>query len=644
MPKRLFDIILLILMGLALTAQSALGQTGDELTPLEIDDWEQRMAYNGPVEASNRFPKELSKVPENITVLTSDYIEAINAHSVVEVLNRIPGVFLNSNMDIGSGALIHIQGSEAWHTKVLIDSVELNYLASGIAELHFIHPSIIDRIEVVKGSASSAWGSALGGVVNIVTKSGQEIGKRGLVSLSLGDRGTYDIRAEISDKGTFSYYANAGVLGSDGFVGSRNFESESAYMKLSYRLTPRTRLGYLFGLSNPRTGLGDFPSQNIRQDSEDQVFWAVATLDSILGKGFSLHFDIRYFLQETDFENNTLGLDGRPPENFLSESYDEKTTGASFKLAYTYWVDHTIVLGVELDRGTLDQKLDAYDFLQSIGAPSNYISKSHLNRFAVYLNDTIEIGRWAISPGIRLDYQSSINSFISPSLGITYRPVSFRDTVFRIAASRGFTTPSLIWTSGGGMFLEPNPDLDPEEVWSFQAGAETKALKCIWLKTHIFYHEMDNAIVVKLPVPMQTGGKRIVVNGGKVKRKGFDLEIETKQFYGFSLSTGCAYIDIDPKDEYGSSYNYSTDIAIRYIEDTYRVELHGHYLFRDLDKSWGEQDDFIWDLNINKELLWGNIKIDLFFTAHNLFENDQYWTNDYQNPGFWYEGGIRLYF
>ncbi|MBA4395604.1 MAG: TonB-dependent receptor, partial [Desulfobacca sp.] len=125
------------------------------------------------VVSATRHPKPISQVAENITVVTAKEIEEMNAHTVAEVLNRIPGLFVVFSQGIGSfgsTSLLQIQGSEERHVLVQVDGITWNFLNSGAAETNSIPVGIIERIEVIKGPASSAWGSALGGVVNIITK------------------------------------------------------------------------------------------------------------------------------------------------------------------------------------------------------------------------------------------------------------------------------------------------------------------------------------------------------------------------------------------------------------------------------------------------------------------------------------------
>ena len=150
-----------------LEAAVAASQSLDEMRLLDI--------YFHPkdlVISATRHPKPIAKTAENITIVTAEEIRNMNAHSVADVLNRVPGLFVNYNQDFAAPSLIKIQGSDEHHVLVLLDGVRWNFLAGGNAEVNSIPVDIIDRIEVVRGPASSAWGSSLGGVVNYFDQAG----------------------------------------------------------------------------------------------------------------------------------------------------------------------------------------------------------------------------------------------------------------------------------------------------------------------------------------------------------------------------------------------------------------------------------------------------------------------------------------
>ncbi|MGB5157739.1 MAG: TonB-dependent receptor [Desulfobacterales bacterium] len=596
------------------------------------------------VVSATRHPKPISQVAENITVVTAKEIEEMNAHTVAEVLNRIPGLFVvfgQGTGSFGSASLIQTQGSEERHVLVQIDGVAWNLLATGASENNSIPVGIIERIEVIKGPASSAWGSSLGGVVNIITKPiGTTARPTGSLSASYGEKNTQDYRAEIMGKeGSVGYYLYAGRQYSEGQMSSRDFETNNFYSKFRIPLSENVTAGLSMGYSDPQTGLGEFhlPTGDFRSTSSSRTFFTTASLDASLTRELDLNISFHHFKQRIDQMNKAMGLGivGTPSELNSDGLYDEKTTGGSAKLVWTQGL-HTVIFGVDADRGKLDQTLTSWSVLQSQDAPATLATYPDIDRWAVFANDTIVLDKLSITPGIRYDHNSISGSFTSPSLGIAYS--LGEDSILRASVARGFTIPPLSWTSGGGFYLDPNPSLKPEKVWSYQAGVESTALRYLWAKATVFRYEIKDVLKRE---------NDHLVNSGDSRRQGIELETETVPLYNMSLRSGFAYVDISPATEEGAAGIYTWNIGLNYNDKkSFRAQLFGHYAWWDLGSASGASyDDFIWDLNLNKKIYSNElIATDVFLTAHNIFNGSQYVLGDIQNPKRWVEAGIRFSF
>src|SRR6185369_14053738 len=135
-----------------------------------------------------------------------------------------------------------------------------NFLGSdNMAELGSIPVQMIERVEIIKGAASAAWGSGLGGVVNVVTKSPDpERRAGGMVSGSIGSRYTADSRAELS--GTLNrlgYYLTIGDLRSDGLAPGTRVRFNHGFGKLTYDLPSKGSLTLGLDLRDKANGLED---------------------------------------------------------------------------------------------------------------------------------------------------------------------------------------------------------------------------------------------------------------------------------------------------------------------------------------------------------------------------------------------------
>ena len=599
---------------------------------------------NDLVVAVSRYPKPISQVAENITIVTAREIEAMNAHTVAEVLNRVPGVFVNFTREFGAVSLINMQGSEARHLLVLLDGVQWNFLGGGSAETSSIPVGIIERIEIIKGPASSAWGSSLGGVINIITKDvGTTRKPTGTIRFSAGEATSLDYSAQMSGTASnLGYYLYAGRQESDGLREDRNFDGNRFFSKFDLPVSSDIRMGFSVGYSEPDNDLGDFPRGDIHSQSNLETFYANAFLNSHLSNKIELQFTGYYISQDVAFKNTLLGLSpmGSAGELFQNSLYDEETYGGSGKLIWQNG-SHTLVAGMELDHGELEQTILAGDFLQRYGAPATNKTTPDIDEWAFYINDTIVFGRWTITPGLRFDDNSVSGSFFSPSLGVTYQLQ--KNSVLRATVSRGFHYPPLSFSQGGGLFLDSNPSLDAEEVWSYQAGFETVIGAALWLKANLFFHDQAEAIT-----GVSGGGgppyfNDIYINSGEIERKGVEVEIKTKQILNFSVGANGTYLHIDPANSSGSSEKWACGLLLEYDDhQSIQAQLHGKYMDWDAHPVFQSKNDVIWDFNFVKKFPLRNpIRTDFFFTAHNVFNGSQYTNGDSKNPSRWIEAGLQ---
>ncbi len=596
------------------------------------------------VVSPTRHLKPICQVAENVTVVTAKEIEAMNAHTVAEVLNRIPGLFISFNREFGTNSFIQVQGTEHYHTLVLVDGIRWNFLSDGGAETNTIPVGIIDRIEIIKGPASSSWGSSLGGVINIITKSLKNTtAAGGTIYTAFGERNTQDVWAGYNGSlGKAGYYLFAGRQDSDGLRESRSYDNNNLYAKINIPVRDDLLFKFSFGYSEPEQDYGDFPSADISSSGGLRTLFGTGALNADITDQLSLHLAFKALKKKFYRTDNALGLGlwflSAPGERVLETVNEETNIGGTGKLVWTGGV-HTVVLGADADFGELDQTITVAPVYQL----ADFKAHPDMDTWAIFANDTITLDRWSIIPGVRYDNNSITGSFVSPSLGITFQ--ACEDTVFRATVARGFTVPPLVYTSGGGLFFEPNPDLDPEEVWSYQAGVESGAIKYFRVKASVFRHSLKDVLSRKKNAAGP--GIDMYVNSGSSRRQGVEVALKSAPYYHFSFSTGFSYVHYSPPSNLGASDTYAYHLMIEYDNEKFiNGQLFGHYLWWDFDPQLNaDYDEFIWDLNLNKSLCsFENYDAKLFLTAHNLFNGSQYQLADSKNPKRWVEAGMRITF
>lgn len=580
------------------------------------------------VEVTTRNPKPLSQVAENVTIITAEEIEAMNAHTVAEVLNRVPGIIMDGNYtDFGSRSTIFIHGSDYEHVLVLVDGMRWSYVSFDYPETLTIPVQIIKRIEVVKGAASSTWGSSLGGVVNIITKdTGENTKPVGTISGSYGENSTMDLRGEAAGKaGPLSYYLYGGKQKSDGIRDTRFFDGHNLYTKLSMSLLGGSNIRASIGYSEPEYKYYYLSQWDDEGVINDRTFHATVDFSAPINNNYGLNLSA-YKFEDTLTDNWQFISTSTPYNKF---EYEGKATGANARLVRTGDMQ-TIVLGGEIER----RENTTYDRIWSYSAPTTYEEI-----WAVFINDTIRFDKLTITPGLRYDNLSITNNEISPSLGLTYQLND--STLLRGNASRGFRKPVPSHKSGDPYFYITNPNLESETIWSFQLGMETTALPFLHLKTTLFDHQAGDVWV-------RDPDSWAFVNDGSYKRQGFEISLKTESYYNVSLSANGMYLRMMP-DNLDNSTHYVGNILLEYNDNTWDAQISGHYLeLGDVapPSTWEKKTgNFIWDAVVTRTFsLNEGLSAHIFAALHNIFNEEQYSVSLIPNNVRWFEAGVRLKF
>jgi vitamin B12 transporter len=253
------------------------------------------------------------------------------------------------------------------------------------------------------------------------------------------------------------------------------------------------------------------------------------------------------------------------------------------------------------------------------------------------VNDTITVGDFSVTPGLRYDDTNIGGNFVSPSIGVTYKPM--KKTLFRVNVARGYYAPTL---EDKYKFNAPNYDIKVAHVWSYQAGAETSELKYVWLKASLFRHDINDAI------EWDNNWKSVNIRSQRLQ--GLEAEMKTMALYNAWLSAGFMFVDARNCDgDYmiKDTPRYTYDIALNYDDKkSVRAMLRGRYVWWNESQSYkASYPSFIFDISAAKKIYtYGRHAFEIFATAHNLFNGKQYFADFYRNPRRWAEIGMRYRF
>lgn len=127
------------------------------------------------VVTANRGTSRIADVPARVTLISSAAIASRPVATVDEMLSTVPGLNVSRSFGIfshkSSVTMRGLSGNEQARVLVMIDGVPVNKSDGGSVNWNLLDPAMVERIEVVKGPASSMYGSnAMGGAINIITR------------------------------------------------------------------------------------------------------------------------------------------------------------------------------------------------------------------------------------------------------------------------------------------------------------------------------------------------------------------------------------------------------------------------------------------------------------------------------------------
>ncbi len=181
------------------TAETATeGQiTEDEKTEKNI------FQFNEVIVTATKILQEARKVPASVTVITAEKIKEMNIMTIDEALRNSVGIFVDRPKGIaGVGDGIKMRGFSDNNILVLLDGQPMNTAYDGSVNWNAIPIGSVERIEVVRGGASSLYGGyAVGGVINIMTKEPKDNAISADITYGSNDtwRKSFNINQKVND-------------------------------------------------------------------------------------------------------------------------------------------------------------------------------------------------------------------------------------------------------------------------------------------------------------------------------------------------------------------------------------------------------------------------------------------------------------
>ena len=468
---------------------------------------------------ASRVEQELMEVPMSVSVITSKDIEKSGAKTVGDLLSDIPGVEIKN--DGGQGIdRVKIRGEDAFRTLVMIDGQKVAEHKSMSGAPILIDPSMIERIEVIKGPASVLYGSdAIGGAINIITKKGGTRAVQGEISAGM-DTSASGKNVSAGIYGTvngWEYRLNAATENYDrletpiGEVPYTEFDSRSASLYLAYNINENMKVGGTLDYYNL-----DFMS-GTQEGGYDEFFVDVPKWDRTKGALFfemngvndylaRLRLDVFHQQSNKDMHNRVYIPRSMKMDNFADNKLDQ--TGVSVQSDWTFG-DHYLIAGYEFSYDDLDA--DSSMVMMQGRATLNTTWDANQQQHSVYANmESPILSNVSLNYGVRYTWVKSESDEYADTghthsdssdghavfnLGAVWHPAN--DIALRATWAQGYRFPIIqemyVDSYMGGELTYANPDLKPETSDNFEVGMRWNH-KVFTLDSALFYSKADDYV------------------------------------------------------------------------------------------------------------------------------------------------------
>ena len=600
------------------------------------------------VVVATRVATPIQNVASSVTVITAAQIEARQDRTLPDMLREVPGLSITQIGGAGGQTSLFMRGTNSSHVKVLLDGIDVAdpSTPSGAADISKFLAGDIAQVEVLRGPQGALYGSdAIGGVINIITKSGE---------------GPAQLSGSV-ESGSFKTFNQAASLA-------------GSYGAFHYAATVQ----HIHAGATPVTPLNLLPPGQRRSDDYYDNITASTKLGYTVSDNFDLGFVARYY--------NSLGRitgDAFNPVTFASFPSPVQTRVSSIQYQ-SRGTAHLVLWD-----GRLDQTL-GFAYGHTITAtqdPDNGNSRAIGDRIKLDWQGNVavsdgqllvlgaETAREALHPGLSFGFPPTLSRGITTNAGFgtlqsdfgrgihTSASIRYDDnsrfgnkvtwriapaweidgTGTRVKASlgTGFKGPSLqqLFGTFGG-----NPLLKPETSFGYDVGVEQKLLGDATGGITWFHNDIEN-LIVSGPAPAFLLG-----NIGKARTQGLEGFISWKVLETLTLRGDYTYTDAT--DE-------RTNLALL-RRPRHKASLNGSWQATDdllLDATLlyvGPQIDGNRDFSIPRLKKSGTATVDfaasyrltetfsLFGRVENAFDNGYQSPEGFLRPGIGATAGIKV--
>jgi len=396
------------------------------------------------------------RTASSVTVIDRKKIEEQQYRLMTDALRNVPGMTIATPGIPGNVATVMTRGTTTKDTALMIDGRPLPANLAGSFNLETMALDNVERIEVLRGPAASLYGGrTMGGVINIITRSGRGLDKpKTTAFFETGSYGTFrEGLSSLGSVGKFDWGFEASRTDMQGQRVNSQFQQTNLAGKAGYQFTDSLRFDLDTRYYTAQVGT---PGTIYATDMDAQLlseFWSISPR---LVWDTNKHWTQSLTFSHSQFRQVATGFGGFFNPNNRTSSRTDFLEYKSVVKATDWW---TITAGAWFQDQNISRYNDTAGMLD--------ISQSQTN-YAFFIQSQAEIfNGFSLINGIRYDKYSDFNDALTWRSGISYR-VPKINTVLHANYGTAYTppTPQDLTPVFGG-----NPSLvNPERSRGYEIG------------------------------------------------------------------------------------------------------------------------------------------------------------------------------
>ena len=495
--------------------------------------------------------KPISKMdsPIPVEVYSPSYFKKNPSPNIFESLQMVNGVQPQLNCNVCNTGDIHINGMEGPYTMILIDGMPIVSSLSTVYGLAGIPNSMVKRIEIVKGPASTLYGSeAVGGLINIITKdaAGSDKLRVDFSTTSVGEFNA-DVTAKFKLNNTISSlvginyfnYQQIRDINRDNFTDVTLQNRISVFNKWTFKQK-----------NNLQSSLALRYVNEDRWGGETQWQPKFRGTDSVYGESINTN---RFELISTVALSANITADLSYNYHLQDSYYGRIKYYASQQVAFAQlrwnktWGKHDVLMGIPF-------RYTFYDDNSPATADKNGVNKpAHTSLPGIFIQDQFTVNeKLTTLLGLRYDYNNEHGSIVTPRLSFKFSPD--KNNTFRLSGGNGFRVVNLFTEDHaaltGAREVVIASALKPEKSWNGNlnyTGFASHAKGYIGIDASIFYTRFSNKIIADFI----TDPAKIIYDNlrGYAVSRGITLNTDFSFTNGLKIIAGATWMDVFEMDK-----------------------------------------------------------------------------------------------